>query len=212
MSFLEDERRSAERAPFLFSDLPMEVQERVMAREQKYDDWTAARLFSQRREIYEVVVKMLGADIPVRFIADVCNVGPKTIAAVREAEPDAVTAFRAVMSRRRAAMMHRCADVIAACLESDSEKAMVRAKDTAIVMNILDGQQRLDQGAPTVILQVHEAPAVDKFREWMRTVVDVQGDVLPQTGSDRGVAPAKGGAPGAVGGELGVDPATEGNG
>lgn len=203
MSFLENERQAIERAPFLFSELPARVQERMIEREQSYDDWTAARLFSQRREIYEVIVKMLAADIPVRLISDLCEVGQKTIVAVRAAEPDAVTAFRGQMSKRRVAMLHRCADVIAASLESGSAESMAKAKDTAIVMNILDGQQRLDQGAPTQIVEVHQPPAVEQFREWMRKVIDVE--TVPQTGLERGAAGAKGEAPGELDGGAGSE-------
>lgn len=201
MSFLDDERKAIERAPFLFSELPQEVQERVEGREQKYDDWTAARLFSQRREIYEVVVKMLGAEIPVRFISDVCAVSPKTVAAVRAAEPDAVTSFRAVMTKRRTGMIHRCADVIDAALEAGTDKALARGKDAAIIMNILDGQQRLDQGAPTQIVQINQPPAVDTFREWMKGVIDV----TPQTGSEREERGAKGDSGGGADSGLRLD-------
>lgn len=211
MSYLNGERRAIERAPFLFApeQLPCDVLNRLVQREQDQRDWTAARFFAERRGVYDVVVRMLGAALPVRLIADLCGVTEKTVCAVRDAEPDAVTAFRATMTKRRVAMLHRCADVIAAALEgaaSGSDEAANRAKDIAVVMNILDGQQRLDQGAPTQIVQVNQPPAVERFESWIREAIEVE-----ETGLRAGERGTKGcGGAGGGGPERALEDRAEG--
>lgn len=186
-------------APFLFSDLPIEVQSRMFKREQDRGDWTAARLFSQKRAIYEVIVRLLGAGLHVRLIADLCEVTEKSVVAVREAEPVAVTAFREGLGVKRRNVIARLADNIAAALElQDMEKAAKIAKDLAVAWNILDGQERLDNGSPTAILRIDEVPALDAYRDFVKTII-VQAEVLPQTGSGDGCAGTKEGGPGGDG-------------
>lgn len=171
-------------APFLFSEaeLPPEVMERVISREQDQGDWTAGRLFSQRRGIYEVIVRMLGAQMPVRLIADLCHVTEKTVAAVRAAEPTAVTAFRDQLGQRRRNAIARSLDVIAAALEDGGKDSVSKAKDAAIVMNILDQQDRLDSGAPTQRLEINNVPAEEEFRRFLEARLACAHEIPVQTG------------------------------
>lgn len=187
-SHLAAAERQQVAAPFLFSEqeLPPEVMERVVAREQKFDDWTAGRLFSQRREIYEVVVRMLGAAMPVRLIADLCHVTEKTVVAVRNAEPTAVTAFREALGLRRRNAIARSLDVIAAALDSGGREEIAKAKDAAIVMNILDQQDRLDSGAPTQRLEIAHVPPEDEFRRFLEAHAAHAVEIDAQTGLTRG--------------------------
>lgn len=171
--------------------------DRVVEREQSRHDWTARRLFSQRREIYEVIVRMLGAGFPVRLIADFCQVTEKSVVAVREAEPVAVTAFRDRLGVRRRNVIARSLDVIATKMEDGSKESVATAKDAAIVMNILDQQDRLDSGAPTARLEITGVPGEEEFRRFLSASLAKAHDVDAEpadTGLTRAAAPAKGDA------------------
>ena len=209
-SHLAREVATQQAAPFLFleQELPVEVQKRMEKREQDANDWTAARLFSQRRQIYEVVVRMLGAGFHVRLIADLCEVSEKTVRAVREAEGSSVTAFREKLGVRRRNMMAMCADNIAAALEAGGAKNATLAKDLAVVWNILDGQDRLDSGAPTQIIRVDEPPALEEYRRFIHALT-IEGvvEVVPATGLAGG-APGQRPAPVAAPLPAGSDPDT----
>lgn len=200
MSYLDDERKELERAPFLFSDLPEAVRERIEEREQVAEDWTAARLFSKKREIYEAAVRMLGADLHVRMIALFLGISEKSVVAVREQERPNVTAFRERLGVRRRNVMSRLVDNMVLALDGKTmglKEGAAVARDLSVALNILDGQERLDAGAPTQIIEHHEAPAVEEYEAFMKTVVDVESERLPQTGSVVGMNGTKGaGEPG----------------
>lgn len=83
-------------SPFLFSpDVMGEITE-----QEERGIYTAERLFSQRPEIYQATVELLGRQVPVRQIARILHIHHRSVAAVRMREPEAIDTARLSLGRK----------------------------------------------------------------------------------------------------------------
>lgn len=70
-----------------------EIEVQVAAEEQR-GVYTAARLFEKRRQVYDAIVQLLGADVGMLRIARLLGVHHLTVAAVRDREPEQIDIAR----------------------------------------------------------------------------------------------------------------------
>lgn len=191
---------------FLFSELPAQVIERVLFREER-GEYTAVRFFSQHRKMYEACVRLLGMGMTVQGIAEALCVSDNTVRAVRERESAAVADFHAKQGKRRLAFMARALDR----MEKTIDEADL--KDATVSYAIIVDKHQLLTGGPTSIIGTPAKPGTEAFKEWISkngVTLDVPMTVeTPGTGLEggepgqRGVPPA--GDPGPGDGASGAE-------
>jgi hypothetical protein len=131
-------------------------------------EYTGARLFVANPELYKAIVALSAEGLGVLRIAKILHVGPNTIMAVREREPQSVDIEKrriAGLSREGAKM---CVEGIIELLCDPVQKKKMTIKDLGIVFGILAEKHELLSGSPTARLQTIGAPAAGEVLEYMR--------------------------------------------
>lgn len=182
-SLVSQARAEAERAPFLFADLPLDVLERV-ERQERDGKWTGERLAQLQPRLYAAVVRSLAADLPVESIAYLLGVSENTVRGVREREPRPIEELKKTLVGKMVIAKERLLERVI------QEAPTMEGRDAAVAFGIVSDKLALETGAPTARLEITDSRDAEEYRRWMATLVADAVEVTPGTGFD-GRAPAQ---------------------
>lgn len=133
-------------------------------------EFTGARLFAQKPDIYKSIIALSAEGLGVLRIARVLHVSPNTVLAVRQREPAAVDIERkrlAGLSREAARM---CVEGILEMLADPKQVAKMSIRDKGIVAGILVEKSELLSGGPTARVETHGQSASVDVVEYLRWI------------------------------------------
>jgi len=141
--------------------------------------YTGERLFLRHPQVYNAVVELLAASVPIRTIARLLRVHTKTVMGVREREPSAIATAKQHLSDRLLALGELQAEIardqLARMLESGEELTMRDLKDLLIGLGITLDKGLLTGGHATARVEhITPEPTHDDFN---RLVKDVTGEI-----------------------------------
>ena len=194
-SLLAPAAAEAAAAPFLFSG---EILEQVKFAETTRGEFTCERLFSQRRDIYEAVVQLLGQGVGIRQIARTLKVSTNTVSAVRSREGDSI---ETVKERTVNALTRFVGAAAERLLE---EVDTIKLETLAVSLGIATEKVLLLTGQATQrVAHVDETPKVPQFTDWLKEKmadaieIEINAPLMDYEGGARGqraVSAAAGGS------------------
>ncbi len=147
LSFLQRAYEEQLAAPLLFSDA--EILQKYIGPSDGEGIYSAERLFEQRRDVYEIVVRMLGQDMPIRRIMRTCLVHNRTIEAVAAAEGESIDTLRKGLGAR----LLKAGRLAVESLEDDITHDRLKPGEKAFAISVLADKGQLLSGGATMRLE-----------------------------------------------------------
>lgn len=149
--------------------------------------YTGERLFGQRPQIYQLIVRLLASGIGIKRISSMCRVHPYTVMGVRDREGVAIeTHKQQIADKARLGAELYVDGVIEDILERPDK---ISARDKAIIAGVLtDKSQLLSGGATSRAESLRpDGPSMDDFNQWLEQMERVE-----ECNNDKPALPEKG--------------------
>lgn len=119
-------------------------------------EYTGERLFHHRREIYDIIVRMLREGLSCITIARLVKCAEKTVAGVRDRELAhlAPSDYKAALGQRWGQAAHVAIDIIQEIAQDPERRKKVSMRDAAITASISTQNHQLLGGEPTVRVDI----------------------------------------------------------
>jgi hypothetical protein len=165
-------------APFLFSEA--EIPQELLPPPSTGGRYTAERLFSQRPEVYQVIVQMLAAKQGVRAIKKKCRVHHETIYAVAEREKLPIDTLKERIARDLEVAIHIGAERLAEAMET------MPVDKLPLGLGITIDKHQLLTGGATVRVDHTQSKddGGDSFEAYLDRVKRVDGRVITGLGGE----------------------------
>lgn len=139
--------------------------------------FTAERIFSQRPDVYRVIVKALGKEMGYREIADLCAVSVNTVGAVARREKIPIESIRQQLARLGFDGVRLTIETILEILGDPDLRRKISAKDLAIMNGILTANAQLLSGGMTANIGTGENVKAG-HDDYLKFIKDVTGTGL----------------------------------
>lgn len=164
----------------LFSSEQMD--DSLFAEAESRGEFTGARLFSSRPEVYKSIIALSAEGIGAIRIGKILGVSPNTVLAVRAREGGRIDIEKTRVSllSREAARM--CVEGIIEMLSDPDQAADISARDKGVIAGILIDKAELLSGAPTTRIETTGAQTqeVAEYLSWLKSEYAVR--VSPEMG------------------------------
>lgn len=173
-SLIEHEAQQMELIPS--TDLPATM----FAVGEAHGEFTGARLFSGRPEIYQAIVSLLAEGIGQLRVASITSTSVHTVRAVMQREGVAIDAERMRIAGDARSAARLCVDSILEALNDDARRTKMSPRDLGVLMGILVDKSELLSGRATSRAEVVVDVDVSDYRQMIDRAkelsADLQGD------------------------------------